>query len=91
MPPIVAALAAPTTFNEDTMIPIRRTLPGLLAALALSACGSVAEAPAEAQKPAGESVTGSNIPRRSGGAANGVQTISGEALQRGTVSGTSPR
>jgi hypothetical protein len=76
------------------MIQFRHPTRGLCAALALmtlGACASGPEAPAQPrQKESAEAVTGSNIPRRDGRAANGVKTVSPDDLQKASMpAGTS--
>ena len=58
-------------------------LPAALALLTLAACASGPQAPAQPQsQDRGEYVTGSNIPRRDGRAANRVNTMEAGDLQK---------
>jgi len=76
------------TFNEETMTHLRTSTRGLLAVLATMTIAACASGPETNEPPPeGTYVTGSNIPRRDSRAANGVQTVSPEALQR---AGTGP-
>jgi hypothetical protein len=77
------------------MLQFHHSTRGLFAALALmtlGACASGPEAPAQPrQSDSGERVTGSNIPRRDGRAANGVKTMSADDLQNTSTPGGTAR